>query len=1450
MLGPHGARGASGTLVQPGVEVEVASLSYSGTQEGRVRGRLVLLTNSTETPRVVIPYHARVLHGEVAYDPAQATFDLSAHAEDAGAPELVNRLVLTNRFSVPLRLLTAKVSDALFAVGDFASGTEVAPGEAAPAIALQYHGGRATGDAELRIDTDLAPLTIPLKAFDRKLRLEVHAGDGARPAAGGSLGHKNPLVMDFGVLGVGDTRSQTLAVVNPNPVPVKLAALTSTVPHTAVRLEAVHAPDGAPGDAPGKAVKPRKDGSLVLEPGHRAEYSVALTAKAEEDGAGFLEVRYRGGAEVTARIPLHFSAIQGSLAITPATIKFDPAFPGKRSVQALFAKSTYSRAVQIKEIASTDPRIVPYVTATRLEPNRRTQIGQLVFDPARAPPEDNYMSDAQFAGGAGLTPHDAHTAALSPLDAQALRRRRLIWDSLVARGLHEVSHSVTLRTDIVEGFVLPVKAALLNPRVVVEQRVTFNLTHVGQSDLKYIHLQNPSDSPVTVYMDQPHRLLNGSTHDYEIQAEDLVDNVGQVERGQRVFAKGLQVGGQLRGVWHGTMPPGGGMALGPIEFMPKAEQNYHGLVFLRNNLTKCEKVVLTGMGGSGNLDFLEYNASSSSLPTPAEPSAGLVFRLGREDLGLDDVKTAWDGNRLTRATWRPKAVQKRLIAVNNGKLPMRVENLEVRAVSWQADNPVFDLAPFLGLLLREALFGAATPTELCASGGFAFGNCEGFTLQPGEARNLDFAFTPDCSTSSKTVMLLAYSPIEGRERRFVLNAEVPPELLPVCSELLLETFNAEHRGTWAACVAAALVLWAVAAWRALPVLARHLLANAAATTPAAAAGAKFWGLFRKSERRRRVTEPAEAARGRAEGALGAGAGQAAPAAAALAKPEAAAKAAAGKRAGNHLERAPAALAKPAPAPAAPSAKKAAKVAAAKALDGGAVAVLPPSAKKKAKKKGGVGAEAAGKKAGGAPKAAAAAAAEVADREPWIKVAKAAPGGGGRSPGVQFPPIQGSQPVKVLRSRSEAEAAAAASQAELTGVPGLPAEASLAAVGLPEPAAPEKPTGASFAAGKPEKKEVARQLLSTPPGRSPGRAAGRHSATSFSASLEEVKGAPAAAAAAVGRHASAPAAGAFAVPGPPFSEFGDDGFPRAPAPVAAGGAWGLAKAAPAAPAAATASPGQRSAWGRPAALAAEGPGHDGKVDSPQSASHGGPFGGGHGGAALSQMRTQSTLRPDYQAQLPLAPPSQPPPPEVPEAVYSIWQDYGLGNVKAQDEHHDHPGSVREEPPPPVSAAAGSLAEAGQHLPASLATQLWGTSDDPAPPPQSLFGDSLWGSQAAPPPAPPPASDANGSSGSISSARFDSLWATSLRSESSGASGASGASGSMFASTADSLWSMPTARGEQAAFQPLPARKAEGTASMFSGDQWPTSTSGGRRGSDPTNNADDDDADPVKRSYSFF
>ena len=32
----------------------------------------------------------------------------------------------------------------------------------------------------------------------------------------------------------------------------------------------------------------------------------------------------------------------------------------------------------------------------------------------------------------------------------------------------------------------------------------------------------------------------------------------------------------------------------------------------------------------------------------------------------------------------------------------------------------------------------------------------------------------------------------------------------MCSELLLEAFNAEHSGAWAACVATALVLWA--AW--------------------------------------------------------------------------------------------------------------------------------------------------------------------------------------------------------------------------------------------------------------------------------------------------------------------------------------------------------------------------------------------------------------------------------------------------------------------------------------------------------------------------------------------------------------------------------------------------------------------------------------------------------------
>jgi hypothetical protein len=76
--------------------------------------------------------------------------------------------------------------------------------------------------------------------------------------------------------------------------------------------------------------------------------------------------------------------------------------------------------------------MVAELQQTVLKPNKRVQIGHLAFDTARVALEQNYLSDATFAGSAGLS---APGGALTRLDVQALKRRELVWDAVLARSL-------------------------------------------------------------------------------------------------------------------------------------------------------------------------------------------------------------------------------------------------------------------------------------------------------------------------------------------------------------------------------------------------------------------------------------------------------------------------------------------------------------------------------------------------------------------------------------------------------------------------------------------------------------------------------------------------------------------------------------------------------------------------------------------------------------------------------------------------------------------------------------------------------------------------------------------------------------------------------------------------------------------------------------------------------
>lgn len=56
----------------------------------------------------------------------------------------------------------------------------------------------------------------------------------------------------------------------------------------------------------------------------------------------------------------------------------------------------------------------------------------LVWDTSKVALEEHYLSDATFAGSAGLS---TMAAGFTRLDVQALKRREVVWNNILNRGL-------------------------------------------------------------------------------------------------------------------------------------------------------------------------------------------------------------------------------------------------------------------------------------------------------------------------------------------------------------------------------------------------------------------------------------------------------------------------------------------------------------------------------------------------------------------------------------------------------------------------------------------------------------------------------------------------------------------------------------------------------------------------------------------------------------------------------------------------------------------------------------------------------------------------------------------------------------------------------------------------------------------------------------------------------
>ena len=506
------ARIAGDGILPANVEVPAVSLTYSGKIEGTRSGNIVIRTSASRDA-MVVPYRARVMHGKLSYDADDVSF-MSPEGGRRPFPAQTRSPRVTNGFPKPLLVFDAEVvptdeddPDACcFEVRGFQRGQVVSPGEYLAPFEVEYapQSTNAIFTATLRLDTNLTKIEIPVLVYHGQLtcfdaeRAATRAAAAAEAAAivsatvmpagasspvvsakpadesrGSALGKEGggltvPCavsdgkyrerngtqimgVIDFGVVSVSNERYRRVAMFNPNPVPLTIqsvvstvrsvhvtrvevsgASVSSTISHAvsdaAIRVPAPFRPKPPPEGCltkEGRMEACKQDfdktdqSPVVIPPDHIVTVDVRAAPEKEELArmGGMLSFAFDNGRSLVA--PVVLRALRGDVlvagsdgngdgdgggeGVVRATIELPPAFPGRPSRALLKLRSTFSETVTVSEsVSSSDPAVRAELLSTKLRPNREVAVAEIIFDPSALPRHMAYTGLDRYHGAVGL----------------------------------------------------------------------------------------------------------------------------------------------------------------------------------------------------------------------------------------------------------------------------------------------------------------------------------------------------------------------------------------------------------------------------------------------------------------------------------------------------------------------------------------------------------------------------------------------------------------------------------------------------------------------------------------------------------------------------------------------------------------------------------------------------------------------------------------------------------------------------------------------------------------------------------------------------------------------------------------------------------------------------------------------------------------------------------------
>ncbi|KAK7503847.1 hypothetical protein BaRGS_00004970, partial [Batillaria attramentaria] len=569
--------------------------------------------------------------------------------------------------------------------------------------------------------------------------------------------------MDFGTMGVGETRSMIFTVRNDNPVDLIMDRFETNMSWARIEVLGIEKGNGTTLTRTHNTSDIDID-PLRIKPYHYAVFSVTIVAPHEE-GAYAAEVWMFTQFE-DLFIPISFRTAEGSLHAIPEKFLFEKVYPGKVPYKVLKINSTFHDYMEVTQVTfqPQDMRFyfLPHNADTvLLQPEEASVVGKIFFDSKRECKDDCYVglptstpAGHQWLLGLTLDKDVADT------DQYLYTRLQQKWHRLERTGQNTANVTIELDTNQVRGFLFSAQAHLHWPSLVKKSKLKFPLTQIGNTTVADFIVENTADTPILIQVlplslyPNPHTIIDLMNHGLSpdltdfIETEDLdtfrlydldsvpgttspvFDHIKSVENSLGVTPHRQSIAAILQ--------PGQKLKT-KIGFQPRDDLARSSLILIRNNLTIMDTVVVTGQGCHGEMKF------SNRKPGAMSP---LTFEMTEKHLKNCDISEKKPSKLLV-----PHFTVRRTFTLRNtGELPFYVRGFSIN------ESP-------------------------CEGYGFKVLDCDGFEMLPNTSRKVDIAFTPDFTMSRIRRMLTILTSL-GPSANYTLQATVPPNLLSSCSAAL------------------------------------------------------------------------------------------------------------------------------------------------------------------------------------------------------------------------------------------------------------------------------------------------------------------------------------------------------------------------------------------------------------------------------------------------------------------------------------------------------------------------------------------------------------------------------------------------------------------------------------------------------------------------------------------